>query len=177
MKNTEKQSKLWDKLSKQGASIRDTDTFHPEAVLKFSKYDNDAEHSKKLHRKACKKQKKTIYRCFENRVFKNTNKDDFLALGGCNKSFADHMPACDVYARYRLGRLLIDEFQELLPKLIYDRNSKMFMVTIVDDKHHVKVQCGPTTSNAMCPRERHPECPTQPVAKYPRSRATDRNRR
>ena len=53
MKNSEKLSKQWEKLSKQGTSIRDTDTFHPETVLKFSKYDNDADHSKKLHRKAC----------------------------------------------------------------------------------------------------------------------------
>ncbi|NVO56038.1 hypothetical protein HW561_09590 [Rhodobacteraceae bacterium B1Z28] len=142
MKNTEKQSKQWDKLSKQGTSIQDIDTFHPETVLKFPKYDNDADHSKKRHLEDCKKQKKTIYRCFKYRVFKNTNKDDFLALAGCKKLFADHMPACDVYARYRLGRLLIDEFQKLLPKLIYDRNSKMFMVTIVDDKHHVNERGG-----------------------------------
>lgn len=142
MNNGGKQSKQWDIRSKQGSSLQDIDTSHPETVLKFSRYDDDANHSKKRHRKACKKQRKIIYRCLLNRVFKNTDKDYFLALAGCNKSFADHVPACDVHARYRLGRLLIDEAQELYTKVKYDRKLKMFLVTVVDEKHLVNERGG-----------------------------------
>lgn len=142
MKNTEKQSKQWGELSKQGTSIQDIGTFHPETVLKFPKYDDDATQSKERHREACEKQKETIYRCFENRVFKNTNKDDFLALAGCKKLFADHMPACDVYARYKLGKLLINASKKLHRKAIFDPKLKMFMVTFVDEKHFVDARGG-----------------------------------
>ncbi len=96
-------------------------------------YDDDFEHSKKIHTQHCKEHQSRWRTCFENRVFKSTDIKDFDALIGLRSLHADFVPASDMKARYKFGHFIIDEMQRLYDLGLKHPDLDFQWITFVSD--------------------------------------------
>jgi hypothetical protein len=143
-KNTEKQSKQWDKLSKKSVSIQDINTSPRTLSLKnkVTRFDDDRVHSKEIHRETCDKYSETVFSSYEKRRFVKNDISDFDALLGRNGLYADHMPASDLELRKRFGELTIDQLHKLYLRAKKDPLLKVYWITFVDEAHMVNERHG-----------------------------------
>lgn len=97
-------------------------------------YDDDFEHSKEIHLGICKDHVPRWTRSFAKRKLKATSRSDFEALLGSGLVYANHMPACDLKLRHKMGDFLIDEM-EVLYNIWADNPDLDFQwITFVGDK-------------------------------------------
>lgn len=112
-------------------------------------YDDDFEHSKKVHLETCKGHMPRWIRSFEKRKFKTTDISDFEALLGSGLVYADHMPACDLKLRHKMGAFLIDEMEMLFDLWADNPDLDFQWITFVADKHMFNEREGPA-ENYKC---------------------------
>lgn len=96
-------------------------------------YDDDFEHSKRIHTEHCKEHQSRWRKSFENRVFKSTQIKDFDALLGRQKLHADFVPACDMRGRNKFGHFIIDEMQRLYDLGLENPDLDFQWITFVSD--------------------------------------------
>ena len=106
-------------------------------------YDENFAHSKKIHREICKGHLQKWIRSFLKRKFKATNKADFEALLGSGGAYADHMPACDLKLRNKMGSFMIDEMEVLFNLWINDPDLDFQWISLVSDKYMFDEREGP----------------------------------
>lgn len=98
-------------------------------------YDDDFEESKQIHLEICKDHEPRWIRSFEKRKFKSTDISDFEALLGSGLVYADHMPACDLKLRNKMGNFLIDEMEVLFDLWADNPDLDFKWITFVGDKY------------------------------------------
>ncbi|MDE4140957.1 hypothetical protein [Phaeobacter gallaeciensis] len=103
------------------------------APKKLDNYDNDFEHSKRIHTQSCKDHQRRWIASIRNRVFKSTDIKDFKALLGWKSLRADFVPACDLKARNQFGHLVIGEMQRLYDMGLEHPDLDFQWITIVSD--------------------------------------------
>lgn len=106
-------------------------------------YDDDFEHSKEIHLEICKVHMPRWIRSFDKRKFKSTDRSDFEALLGSGLVYADHMPACDLKLRYKMGDFLIDEMEVLFNLWADNPDLDFQWITFVGDKFMFNEREGP----------------------------------
>lgn len=106
-------------------------------------YDANLKDSKEIHLGICKDHMPRSIRSFAKRKFKSTKRSDFEALLGSGLVYANHMPACDLKLRHKMGDFLIDEM-EMLFNLWADNPDLDFQwITFVADKFMFNEREGP----------------------------------
>lgn len=106
-------------------------------------YDDDFEDSKRIHLGICKEHMSRWIRSFAKRKFKSTDRSDFEALLGSGLVYADHMPACDLKLRHKMGDFLIDEMEVLFNLWADNPDLDFQWITFVGDKFMFNEREGP----------------------------------
>jgi hypothetical protein len=109
---------------------------------KVTRYDDDRYESKEILKQQCQDYQATCYGALKKRKLKKSSRCAFKALLGMKRHVSDVLVSSDLRARFKCGRLLIDETYDLFQRASYDPRLKVFWITFVDQQSIHSIRTG-----------------------------------